>query len=458
MRSVFRHSGLVVIIVLICSAAYVQAETLEEAVHHMLQTNPEIKALAYNRLARDQEIVQARAGYLPIIDIAYGAGVEDQKHPFDDTTWPQSTVLSLRQNVFRGFADQYEVKRQEARVNSAAYLLQGSSENIALHTSRVYLNVLRQLELLDLARENLTTHQRIHDQIKLRSESGLDRKADLDQVNGRLALAESDVVVSEANVADAQTDYQFVVGHIPVDLVKPRSVDAAVPVSLEEAQQLALKNYPILKSAQADLEAREAQHIVAKSNYYPKLDIAVDQKWEDDVDIPGYQEELSAIALVRFNIFNGFSDKARIAETSQLISEARAIQNNTNRQIVEAIRLSWVASQTAQNRITYLENYVKSTGATAEAFVKQWNIGRRTMFDVLDIEAELINAKIDLVNAQYDRIFAQYRLLSGIGKLVHTLGLQWPAQSDVVESQYTKEESRPEGGSQAAGNGPTMKN
>jgi adhesin transport system outer membrane protein len=87
---------------------------------------------------------------------------------------------------------------------------------------------------------------------------------------------------------------------------------------------------------------------------------------------------------VRFNIFNGFSDKARIAETSHLISEAREIQNNTHRQIIESIRLSWVAYTSSRNRITYLENYVKSTGLTAEAFSKQWNIGRRTMFDVLE--------------------------------------------------------------------------
>ena len=431
MRSTVRCLGGVIIGVLILGSGYVQAETLQDAVQYMLQTNPEIKSLSYNRLARNEQVTQAKAGYWPILDISYGAGVDDQNHPFDNTSWPNSTILSLRQNVFTGFADQYEVKRQEARVNSAAYLLQGTSENIALVASRAYLNVLRQLELLDLAKENLVTHQRIYDQIKLRSESGIDRKADLDQVKGRLALAESDVVVSEANVVDAQTDYQFVVGVIPVDLVKPHSVDSVIPASMEEAQQLAVKNFPILKSAQADLQAREAQRVVAKSNYYPKLDIAIDQKWEDDVDFPGYSEELSAIALVRFNIFKGFRDKSRIAETCYLVKEAREIQNNTKRQIIESIRLSWVAYQSAQNRIIYLQDYVKATGATADAFSKQWNIGRRTMFDVLDISAELINSKIELVNSQYDKIYAQYRILGGIGQLVNTLGLQWPAESMV---------------------------
>jgi adhesin transport system outer membrane protein len=426
---------------LIAGTGSAHAETLQDAVHYMLQTNPDVKSIAYNRLARGEEVKQARAGYLPSLDISYGAGIADQNNPFDDTSYPQSTVLSLRQNVFRGFADQYEVERQTARVNSSAYLLQGRSENIALVTSRVYLNYLRQLELLELAKENLTIHQRIHDQIKLRSESGIDRKADLDQVMGRLSLAESSLVIAEANVADAETDYQFVVGRIPEHLVKPQPVDAFIPALLEEAQQLAVKNYPILKSAQADVQAREAQYVVAKSNYYPKLDIVVDQKWEEDVDIPGYEEELRATAVARFNIFNGFSDKARIAETCYLIKEAREIQKNTERQIIESIRLSWMAHQASQNSIVYLQNYVKSTGATAEAFSKQWNIGRRSMFDVLDIEAELINAKIDLVNAQYDKLYAQYRILNGMGQLVHTMGLQWPVESKVEKDNQDDDAS-----------------
>ncbi|MGB3646977.1 MAG: TolC family outer membrane protein, partial [Desulfobulbales bacterium] len=436
-----RYLGALTLGALIAGTGSAHAETLQDAIHYMLQTNPDVKSIAYNRLARGEEVKQARAGYLPSLDISYGAGIADQNNPFDDTSYPQSTVLSLRQNVFRGFADQYEVERQTARVNSSAYLLQGRSENIALVTSRVYLNYLRQLELLELAKENLTIHQRIHDQIKLRSESGIDRKADLDQVMGRLSLAESNLVIAEANVADAQTDYQFVVGRIPEHLVKPQPVDAFIPALLEEAQQLAVKNYPILKSAQADVQAREAQYVVAKSNYYPKLDIVVDQKWEEDVDIPGYEEELRATAVARFNIFNGFSDKARIAETCYLIKEAREIQKNTERQIIESIRLSWMAHQASQNSIVYLQNYVKSTGATAEAFSKQWNIGRRSMFDVLDIEAELVNAKIDLVNAQYDKLYAQYRILNGMGQLVHTMGLQWPVESKVEKDNQDDDAS-----------------
>jgi adhesin transport system outer membrane protein len=119
----------------------------------------------------------------------------------------------------------------------------------------------------------------------------------------------------------------------------------------------------------------------------------------------------------------------------ELINEAREIRNNTYRQTVEFTRLAWISYRQATDQIQYLENYVKSTSETAMAFQKQWNIGRRTMFDVLDIEAELINAKRDLVNAQYDRMFSQYRVLTGLGQLVHTLGLQWPEESNVEEKK-----------------------
>jgi len=451
MKLIFKCFGIILSGALLLIPGSLYAETLQEAVHYMLQTNPEIRAASFNRQARDEEVKQAQSGYWPILDVSYGAGVSEIDNYLDDgTSYPQSTVLSLRQNLFQGFGTQYEVKRQEARVASQAYLVQGTSENIALRTSRVYLNVLRQMEIFDLAKENVQTHQRIYDQMKLRSESGIDRKADLDQVMARLSLAESDVIVTEANVNDAMTDYHFIVGRMPQNLIVPPPVDSVMPTSIDEAEQMALANYPILKSAQSDVQAREAQHVVAKSNYYPKLDIAVDQKWEEDVDVPEYQEELSAIAMVRFNIFNGWKDKARIAETNKLICEAKEIRNNTFRQVIESVRLSWVAYQSSLNRISYLENYVKSTGATAEAFSKQWNIGRRTMFDVLDIEAELINAKIDLVNAKYDKMFAQFRVLSGIGKLVHTLGLQWPVESQVEEDMQIHTQETEEGAPPAA--------
>jgi adhesin transport system outer membrane protein len=448
--------GAVIVIagILILGSGYVQAETLPEAIQQVLVTHPEIKSAAYNRQAKDQEVVQARGPYYPTLDASMSWGLMQQDKPSyaNNRSWPSQSTVSLRQNLFRGGANLADVRRQEARVKSQAYILQGTTENIALLTAKVYLNVLRTAELSELAKENLVNHERIGDQVKLRKQSGVDRGADLDQVLGRHALAQSNVVVTATNLRDARTDYQAVVGRLPDVLVAPPPINAPLPASLDDAEQIALKDYPVVKSAKADLEARKFQYVVAKRMLSPSFDIAADYNWTDDVaSLPstaaptatGRRDYFSASAVLSFNIFNGLRNAGRIKETLYLVNEAEEILNNTQRQTVQSIRLSWEAYKAASERVAFLEEYAKATSATAEAFASQWNIGRRTMFDLLDTQAEAINAKSDLARAKYDKLYAEYRILSGMGKLVHSLGLQWPEESRVTEDVVVAKETAP---------------
>ena len=80
---------------------------------------------------------------------------------------------------------------------------------------------MRAIEQDNLAKENLLIHERFYDQIKLRSQAGIDRRVDLDQITARLALAKSNLIVTQANIENAKTDYQAVMGYLPVNLVKP---------------------------------------------------------------------------------------------------------------------------------------------------------------------------------------------------------------------------------------------
>jgi adhesin transport system outer membrane protein len=419
---------------LLGNAFVAQAETLQDAIQVLIKTNPDIKAAAYNRLARDQEVVQAKSRYYPTLDATGSTGYYNEDHPEADDSWPNEAVLSLRQNVFEGGASLSEVQRQQARVKSQAYLVQATAEKVGLLASRAFFNVLRSMDLVNLAKENLLIHERIYDQVRLRSQAGVDRKADLDQVMGRLALAQANLITAKANFEDARTEYQAVIGNLPEDLVKPESVSATIPGSMDEAEYEAVANYPLLKSAKADVEARQKQHETAKRVLYPTLDVGADYRWQHDtadVNGEGYQEDLSVTATARFNIFNGFKNKGRIDETKLLINEAEEIMNGTQRQVVAAVKLSYEAFLADQGRVKKLEDYVKAAGLTAEAFVAQWNIGRRSLFDVLDTQAEYINAKVDLLRASYDQQISEYRVLSNMGKLCSTVGVAWPDEGKV---------------------------
>src|SRR3990170_1888609 len=110
MKISFKLLGIVVLGVLILGGNSVRGETIQDAVDSALKTHP--------------EIIQAKSGYYPRIDASSGVGLNTQSHPFYDTSWPRTAVLSLRQNAFQFYATKYEVGRQEARVKSAAYQLQ----------------------------------------------------------------------------------------------------------------------------------------------------------------------------------------------------------------------------------------------------------------------------------------------------------------------------------------------
>ena len=92
-----------------------------------------------------------------------------------------------------------------------------------------------------------------------------------------------------------------------------------------------------------------------------------------------------------------------------------------------------MAYMSVLDRIDYLRNYVSYTRDTAVAYAKQFDIGKRTLLDVLDSEAEAIQSRADLVDAEADGLFAQYRILAATGQLVDTFGLAWPEQAMVDE-------------------------
>ncbi len=452
MKTVIRIVLVFAVGVFLIGTGTAMAETLQDAVKSVLQSNPEVTSAAYNRLGRDQEVREAMADFFPKLDTALSAGYISQNSPDNTSFRPRTATIRATQNVFRGGATVSETNRQKSRVASQAYTVQATSLYQGLLACRMYLNYLRAVEQDDLAKENVVIHERLYDQIKLRSQAGVDRRVDLEQITARLALAKSNLVVTAANVENAKTDYQAVVGHMPGTLVKPAPFDKEIPASIQDAEREALSNHPQLKSAKADIDARKFQHKTAKALTYPVIDVSAEYNWGDDINGPinfyHYQDWFSVNAMMRFNVFNGWYDQARIKETAYLINEAEEIAKKTERQTVQAVRLAYDAYKADERRITQLEQYVTSTGMTADAYISQWSIGRRTLFDVLDTSAERITAKSDLINAQYDKMYDSLRILQNMGKLLTVLGLSYPEESKVeyagkIKEVKPKEEAKP---------------
>lgn len=403
------------------------AVTLAEVVQQALDNGPSVLAEVNERKSREEEVKQARSGYYPRVDLILGYGRENSDNPAtrratgDDVwLWRREASLEGRQMLFDGFATRSEVERQSARVNSSVYRTQGVAESVALRTVQVYLDVLRQERLLELAKANLETHATIQDLISKRTVGGKGRGADLDQVNGRVALARANVEAEKGNLDNARATYREVVGQsVPESgtMEKPGSPTIS-PGSEEQAIDTAIDNHPILKSATADIDATRAQHLAANSPFYPRLDLELSRGLNEDLDgVNGTDNDFLVMLRLRYNLLKGGGDVARRGQTAHLINEAKDVREITRRQVIEATQLSWRARKSTTARIQFLEQHRDSSEKARDAYQEQFRLGIRSLLDRLDAENELFEARRSVVNAEFDQLFSQYRIVGSIGRL-----------------------------------------
>lgn len=415
-----------------------QAMNLSEAIQSTIDNHPEISAGVNRRLSSDEDVKIAKGGYLPTVDALAGYGRENTDSPstraFGDhnkeTLTYGTTELRLRQMLFDGFNTPNEVARTQSVVNSRAYYVRGTSESLALRTAEVYLDVLKRREMVALAKNNLLAHQRINDQISLRSQQGVGSTADLDQSSARLALAENNLYTEQVNLADAEANFLSAVGRYPDELTEPSSIKGEVPADLPSARQTMMDNNPFLKSAQADVNAAEKQYESAKSPFYPRLDAELATTADDNIQgDEGHYNTWRAGVVMNYNLFNGMRDKARLQSASHQINESMDIRNNALRLINENTALAWNAMENARLQTPKARDYAQYTASVREAYQQQFTLGQRTLLDLLDSENELFTANRRYTDVRYTEEYSMYRVMAATGQLLRQQQVILPAEA-----------------------------
>ncbi|XQE68431.1 TolC family outer membrane protein [Pseudomonas sp. P3C3] len=436
-------------IVLAVACSQAQAMTLSEAIQSTVDNHPELHASVNDRLSADEDVKVAKGGYLPTVDLIAGYGREQTDSPSTralgdhnkETLNYSDAELRLRQMLFDGFNTPNEVARTEATVNSRAYYIQGTAESLALRTVEVYLEVLKRREMVALARNNLQAHERVNDQIKLRSERGVGSTADLDQSEARLALAANNLYTEEVNLADAEANFFSATGRLPDELEQPASVKGEVPENIELARQTVMDNNPYLKSAQADVYAAEKQYEVAKAPFYPRFDLELATSADNNVQgDEGHYNTWRAAVVMNYNLFNGMRDKARLQGAAHKINQSMDIRNNALRVLNENLALAWNAMENARMQTPKARDYADYTARSREAYQQQFSLGQRTLLDLLDSENELFTANRRYTEVRYTEEFSMYRVISAMGELLRKQNVVVPAEA--VALTEVKSEAR----------------
>lgn len=410
------------------------ALTLEEAIQETIKRNPDVLITEKDRLAIEQALKQAKAGYLPKVKLNAGVGVESTENsttvasesgPHVGMT-RKETSLTVDQILFDGFATPGEVARNAARVTSAQYKTLATMNDLIQRCIEDYIAVVKEEELVKLAEINLASHEKIAKMIEERTLHGVSRLADLFQAKGRLSLARSNLLAELSNLKDAKTNFYRTTG-LEAESLTPLSAPSVqyLPESETQAIEVAVKTNPTIKSSEADIEAAIEQHRVAKATNFPRLDLQLGMTQDRDTGgTRGPSNNEFAMLRMSYDLFSGGANLGRQRETAYLEQQAKEIRQRAIRQLVEAVKLTWSSLTTAKDQLQWLQSHQEHAEKTIGAYHEQFQVGQRQLLDLLDSENEVFASKRSYVNGKYEVLTTEYRILKEMGLLPTALNIQ----------------------------------
>ncbi|MEE4188682.1 MAG: TolC family protein [Roseobacter sp.] len=430
-----------VICAVLCFGVQVQpswALSLEEAIKYVLETNPDITAAEANKQAIEFELDQARSFRVPRVELEAFAGTsrndgETVPDLSSADSWIEGYELNARvsQLVFDGFETRSEIERQAYRIDAAAYRVLERAEVLSLEAVRLYSDVLRVRNILSLARENADYHRQVLERITRGYDSGVIGIGDLQQAEERLFLAEDTIIGFELDLEDIETLFLATVGVDARNLGTVRDIGASVPVTLEQAIATARARNPTILFSQADVGTENAQSRRVDANKAPRLFLEADARVGEDVG--GFEGDVfdARVGLVLRYEFQGTSKRAAREEQARRVGETRARLLAQTRLVESEVRQSWSTLKSAERRTNKISAQAELARRLLATYEAEYDVGERSLLDVLNTQNALFQAEANLVNARALENYAKYRIMASAGILLPTLGIDPPEDARI---------------------------
>ena len=407
------------------------AVTVRETVAETIAHHRGLKVIQENLDVTRYELRRAKAGWGPSVDATgrYGASrlSDDTTRSYgsDKGMYAASGVgITLTQPLWDGFATRSRVRTGEATVESMEYRVFDNATSFGLDGLIAHVDYLRRREILRLAQENVARHKEILASQRERLNLGASTTADLTQTEGRLSRAMSTLTDAEASLREAEASYIRLTGKP----VPPSLAEVYVPEGMfadpDAVMKAAEEGNPKLKAYLADIRAARGEKELAQSAYHPKINLEVGPNYSDRGGRgSNWTSSFDVMATMRWNLFNSGADKAETEAAESRIRQARQTAYNFFDDLNLEIADTWTRYMAAIEQRKYYQEAVVYNTQTRDAYLAQFNLGQRSLLDVLDAESELFNSATQEATARGNEIVGAYRLYALAGQFLPVLNI-----------------------------------
>jgi len=441
MTPTFRSIALAAMCALPLGALAQADDPMAKAARKALETNPDVTARVNALRASLDAVSVARAGWLPRVDAEAGVGRTDDRItsrvPVNGSLDHNGVALSITQLLWDGTALTTQIRRLDHERQTRWFELLDISETTTLEAVRAYIDVVRYRRLVELAEDSYVDHRFYYQQIQSRFRAGVGRGSDVEQAAARVALAESNLTSETQNLHDVASRYLRVVGEQPLqNPPRPDSFAATMPGDATQAMDQALRNSAAINAAIESLRAARAAVGERESAFWPRLEARVRAGSGNNFDaIQDQKREVTAGVVLNWNLFAGGADQARVRQQTNLLNQAADQRDRACRDARQNAGIAYNDVLKLEEQLRALDRNVLAIEKARDAYRQQFDIGQRSLLDLLNSENELYTAKRSYANADYDRLFAQARVLAAMQQLTARLGLRAPVSATDAGSE-----------------------
>jgi outer membrane protein TolC len=404
--------------------------TFKDVVAFAIGVNPQIA------FARSQ-YVEARAGVGVAeanngiqLDGSLGAGVGAQgttnsqldQTLFQDPNFTEAKryigSLSSKKLLYDFGSTETSISRANALVEAQRLALESKVNDIGYSTADAYTRVFQNRELSKLNQDNITALEKIQELVKANEANGNGTVADVKRVEARLVDARAVAADTEADLQTAVDSFRRLAKGDPGDLQPAPDLSAFIPAGPEQAIAILKRTSPHLLSLDASIRAANLELESKKQSLKPQF------MFQTDTTMKSYQTsnwnnfDAQAIVSMSYKFMDGGLAQSQIGQLLARIEENEHLYANDRDQAEADLRKFYTTIDAARSKTQSLEDGVTASASARDLYTEQFSGGKRTLFELLDIQTAYFNAKRAAILNMFDERRSVYSILQTLGFFV----------------------------------------
>ncbi|WP_353641299.1 TolC family outer membrane protein [Mesorhizobium sp. WSM2239] len=409
------------------------AETIFGALTKAYQLNSTLNSARAGVRVTDEGVAIAKSGYRPTIN---GVASIDYSSQMGTRLTTGSFGVQINQMLFDGFQTKNNVAAAESRVFASNESLRNTEQNILFNAASAYMDVIRDRQVAVLLERNLEFLSEQARAARSRFEVGEGTRTDVAQADASRSAAVARVAAARAQARSSAAIYRQIVGEEPGRLEAAAPLAKLLPNSLDQAIGIASSRHPAIMATEHLVDAAGFTVKSAEGQLLPQVsaNASVGRSFTerhavDQLGLPGVTEGSGNVASIGATltvpIYQGGRTSAQVRQSKESLGQARIEVDVQRDQVRAAVTSAWTQYIAAQQTLAATREAVTAAQLALNGVIEERNVGQRTTLDVLDAQADVIDAQIAVANSQRDLVVASYAILSGAGDLsIRRLGLK----------------------------------